>query len=374
MRILFLNQYTPPDPAPTSALIGDLAAYLESRGFETAFLNAGSGYRSKPRTGWRRWWHDGMANLKMLIKGLGLPSADFIICLSDPPGCLVVGALLAKLKGARLIHWAMDVYPEIAAALGALRKDSLIYRLVDHLQKRAYDQCVMLGCLDEDMAAALGVTQDPRLLLCPPWPSRNLILPETTPTKSSDSGRLKWLYSGNLGRAHDYETLLHAQRRLEDEDLPFDLVFQGGGPARTSAMKLAAQLNLKHCQWADYVPEAELIPSLLAADVLIATQKVETRGLLWPSKLALMHLLPRPLVWVGPKEGAVATMLRELPEAHGVFAPGEATELAGWLQQRAHLFKTSTKTPYSKSQLESQMAAQRARAYHQWHDRLMLLA
>lgn len=374
MRVLFLNKYTPPDPAPTSALIGDLAVFLRSKGFETSFVNAGEGYRTKPRTGWRRWWHDGMANLKMLLKGLLQPSTDVIVCLSDPPGCLVVGAILARLKGAKLVHWAMDVYPEIAVALGALRKDSVIYRTVDRLQKFAYDQCVMIACLDEDMAGVLDLKNDKRLLLCAPWPPRDLVLPEVIPTKLSEAKRLKWLYSGNLGRAHEYETLLLAQRQLEEEHVPFDLIFQGGGPARTSAMRLAEKLNLKHCQWLDYVPESQLISSLLEADVLIATQKKETQGLLWPSKLALMRLLSRPIVWVGPKEGAVSEMLRRLPETHGLFAPGEAVELAGWLKKRAGHTDSSSTNSYSSQRLESQLAAERTQAYQQWHDRLILLA
>ena len=40
--------------------------------------------------------------------------------------------------------------------------------------------------------------------------------------------------------------------------------------------------------------------------------------------------LPRPILWVGPVDGAIAKMLREFPHA-GIFAPGQGSEIAEWL-------------------------------------------
>ena len=43
---------------------------------------------------------------------------DVVIAKTDPPLLSVVAAPVAALKGARLVNWLQDLYPEVAAALG----------------------------------------------------------------------------------------------------------------------------------------------------------------------------------------------------------------------------------------------------------------
>jgi hypothetical protein len=142
-----------------------------------------------------------------------------------------------------------------------------------------------------------------------------------------------WVYSGNLGRAHEWRTLLDAQRAVEEAGGEWRLLFQGGGPSWPAAKETAEGLGLKRCDWRAYVAEDELPASLLAADVLVVTQKPETCGLLWPSKLALVTSLPRAILWVGPTDRAIARELKGMPQA-GVFAPGDADGVAKWLEGR----------------------------------------
>ncbi len=76
---------------------------------------------------------------------------------------------------------------------------------------------------------------------------------------------------------------------------------RGTTPARSASTR---------CDWRPYVPEDQLPASLLAADVLAVTQKPETRGLLWPSKLALVTSLPRPSSGLAPRTGPSPATLR----------------------------------------------------------------
>ncbi len=140
-----------------------------------------------------------------------------------------------------------------------------------------------------------------------------------------------WLYSGNLGRAHEWRTLLDAQRLLEARGIPVRLVFQGDGASRPAAMAYAESIGLQRCEWKGYVPESDLNASLTRAQVLVATQRPETLGLLWPSKLALLERLPRPILFIGPTGGAIAGRLRRRP-GMGVFAPGQPEEVAAWIE------------------------------------------
>ena len=366
-RLLCLNQFTPPDKAPTSLLLGELKDGLEQRGWTVDFLGGAQNYRSGKPRGWRRWWREIQCHLHFLWQAAWVSRPSVMLCLTDPPGLPFTAALIARWHGARLVHWAMDVYPEVAVALGEIPQTGRAYRLTAAAVHWAYRQCSLVVCLDEDMAGLMNLHGDPRLMICPPWPPAQLRLPEGSVTPTSS--RIRWLYSGNLGRAHEFETLLQAQLLLEKAQASFDLVFQGGGTMLAEAQQRAGVLGLQHCRWESYVPEESFVASLLSAHVLIATQRTETLGMLWPSKLALLQQLPRATVWVGPAHGAIARSLQQGGPHHGVFSPGQHQALAAWLLGHQDSWR-STSMPCIPGELKARLTLLREDSIRQWHERL----
>ena len=349
MHFLFLNQYAPPDPSPTARLLDDLAKALRASGHTVEVLSQNEGYHQRPARGGSRLrrelaalWAIGWAGLfRRGVQGKK-PQVDVVFSLSSPPGLLAVAALLALWHRAVLAHWAMDLYPELALQLGEIGP-GLPYRVTRAAMGWAYRRCALIVALDEDMQAHLRSTYGVDSRVLPPWPASpaiealdKLMAAERNGAAPYDSAsEWTWLYSGNLGRAHEWETLLEIQARLESRRLPITLVFQGDGAARAAAQARTAVLNLKQCRWKGYAPEAELVPGLMAARVLIVTQRPATRGLLWPSKLALIERLPRAVLWIGPSDGAIAHRLRKRGDA-GVFGPGQAEEGAQWIEAIYH--------------------------------------
>jgi glycosyltransferase involved in cell wall biosynthesis len=326
MRALFLNQYFPPDPAPTGVLLAEIAAELEKGGHTVDFVAARQGYRPGQKQG-GRLIREARALARMLVDGLRRPRAEVVVSATSPPCLLVVATLVAAWHRARSVHWVMDLYPEIAVALGEVR-EGFLARMIGALMRWCYQRTARVVALDEDMAARLrrhGV--EPAIIR--PWVFAP-VLAQIAAADPAAGAEWTWIYSGNLGRAHEWETLLAAQAEVERRGAAIRLLFQGGGPARAAAEVRARELGLRRVEWRDYVPENELPASLLRCHALVVTQLPTAQGLLWPSKLGLAMSLPRPLAWVGPNDGAIAKLLRAFP--HGaVFAPGQSTELAEWL-------------------------------------------
>jgi hypothetical protein len=190
----------------------------------------------------------------------------------------------------------------------------------------------------------------------------------STPISNGAAAPRTWLYSGNLGRAHEYKDLLEAQRLLEASGAPWQLVFQGSGPCRNEAKALASQLGLKNCLWQPYAPSDQLLPSLLAADVLIASQKESLQGLLWPSKLALMTLTARPILWLGPTQGQIATDLATASPLNGLFSPGHPEAIAHWLSSLPP--KDSANLPTQES-IQSRANHLRIQGLNLWANHLL---
>lgn len=330
MRLLLLNQFVPPDGAPTARLLGDLGEACAAAGWEPVLLGAHAGYHKGGQRGVQRLLRDGLAHLKLFWAGLRAGPCDWVVCLSDPPALPFTAALLARCKRARLAHWAMDVYPQVAVALGALPPGP-VSRLVGAAMRFGYREADLLVALDGDMQKLIASVCDRPVQVLPPWPPAiPLSAASAAPTRSTAPLRT-WLYSGNLGRAHEYRDLLDAQRLIEQSGGGWRLVFQGGGPGREEAQAYAAELKLTHCHWLDYAPDDELLASLQQADVLIATQKPSTQGLLWPSKLALMTLLNQPILFLGPHPSQISELLTRTHSNNGIFQPGNPKEIAAWL-------------------------------------------
>lgn len=335
MRFLFLNQYGPPDPVPTARLLGELAERLRARGHEVAIVSQKESYHGRPAQGGGRLRRE-LGALGAILRAGWSPRGgrpDVVLSLSSPPGLLVVAVLLAWRHRARLAHWAMDLYPELALALGETGSGAA-FRGLRWAMGQAYRRCALVIALDEDMRAHLrstyGITNVRVLEPWPPADCERQIADAGTRANEADAP-WTWLYSGNLGRAHEWRTLLDAQRLLEARGVPATLVFQGDGAARKAATAYAESIELRRCEWKGYVPDGGLVGSLLGARLLVVTQRPETRGLLWPSKLALLEWLPRPVLYVGPVEGAVAARLRGRAGT-GVFASGQTEEVAAWVE------------------------------------------
>jgi len=319
-RILFLNQYFPPDHAPTGVLMKEIAEDLAAHGFQCSFVSAAEAYRAPNKTG-KRMIRELSALWKILMEGMRAQKPDLVISGSSPPCLAVVAALVARVHGAKSVHWAMDVYPDLAVELGEIRP-GLLLTAITKAMNWAYDNSHLVIVLDEDMRRRFEAISTGMIR---PW------LPasqggSTEPQASEPT----WIYSGNLGRAHEWETLLEAQSLLEKRGSPMRLVFQGGGASWDLAREKAGRLGLRQCEWRPYVDQEHLRASLLGARAIIVTQKIGTQGLLWPSKLALAMDLERPILWVGPK-GAISALLGKSASA-GIFEPGDATGIANWVE------------------------------------------
>jgi len=332
MRVLFLNQYGEGDSSPTARLVAELAEELRRSGTEVHVSGAGSyGARASGR---RRWLGELKAHTRLFWQALIVPRPDVIVSLTSP-ACLLLPALfVAKLRGARSVHWAMDLYPDIALALGEIRPGPL-FRLLRYAMRFAYWNCDAVVVLDEDMRDHLQRHYQIRPRVIPLWPSAEFLRQMTEPVPPPDEDRWIWLYSGNLGQAHDWRTMLEAQAILEARGLPIWLAIQGDGRGFREAQAFANQHGLVHCLFRSYVPREDVVSSLLSARAWVATRKPEAAGLLWPSKLVLLRILPRPLAWIDSPHSAVSRDLAKR-NATKIFVPGEAKALADWLETCFH--------------------------------------
>ena len=243
-----------------------------------------------------------------------------------------MAAAVARLRGARLVNWLQDLYPEVAAVLGVPGLVPPLLSALEFLRNRslrAASMNVVPGDRMRRRVEDLGVAPG-RVRVIPNWSDGHHIRPIS---RADNPLRHSWGlgerfvvgYSGNFGRSHEFGTVLDAAARLASDDA-VAFLFIGGGAQRESVEREVAQRSLGNCVFQPYQPREALTQSLGAADVHLVTLKPEMEGLIVPSKIYGVLAAGRPVLFIGDRHGE----LGELVESRRIgFAvdPGDAAAL-----------------------------------------------
>jgi colanic acid biosynthesis glycosyl transferase WcaI len=344
--ILLINRVYPPAEGATGQLLAELAEELVRRGYSVTVLasQAGMNVPTTQDAGVRIERVDGLpftraSHLRralsyvslypaMLWRALRLPRHDVVVTLTDPPLLLLLGPLLKWSRGSKLIHWAQDLYPELAEEMEILRKDGVIARMLRQLSTWALQR--------SDKVVAVGHCMKARLCQRGLAPQSLSVIPNWGPLGNGEFGvsnvnsydpkleaqhstlfrqehgvnnKFVVMYSGNLGLAHPFESILDAAERLQFT-LP-DVVFLvvGGGPRLAWVQQQVARRHLENVRFLPFQPKEKLIFSLAAADLHLASMRQELCGLVVPSKVYGVLAAGRPCVFLGPKESEAAQLI-----------------------------------------------------------------
>lgn len=334
MRLTIVNQFYPPDAAPTGRLAADLAEHRAALGDTVTVLASRANYVAMwdqaPRRRFanlkvcRLWtppcaWHGTLGRclgfLAFLLlaawRFLWMPRQDVVVAMTTPP-FLVCAALVHKLRhpACRVILWNMDCYPEVAERDGLIKPGRWISRALRALNRAAFRQLDRVVCLDPAMAELLQANygrpgHSLPTAVVPNWepladcPRCAAAAPHRDRQTSELLGeKFVVIYTGNRGRGHEFDTVLAAAERLRNEPVCF--LFVGGG-TRTPALRQAiAAAHLKNVMLVPYVPQAHLHRLLRAADCALVTLRNEMLGIMSPSKLHASLGFGLPIVYVGP--------------------------------------------------------------------------
>jgi len=329
LRVLILNQFFYPDVSATSQLMTDLAEDLAGYGAQVTALSANVSYvggqtfpgsqvhgqvriervpviRFSRDNIWKRLGSYLSFYISAFFRLLRLPRQDVILVLTTPPLIALVAYAIRLIKGPRMVYLVQDVYPDIAFAFGLMQRQSVIGRTLEavatFLLKRA-DAVIVLGECMRERLAQKGIRNE-TMHVVPNWADGNQIIPvphERNPFRAAHGleGKFVVLYSGNMGRAHDFTAIFRGIKALASEkDLVF--VFIGEGPKKAELEAFAKAEPDVNVRIMGYVPREELKLSMSAADLSVVAVADGLEGLVVPSKLYGVMASGRPVLYVGP--------------------------------------------------------------------------
>jgi len=332
-RVVFVNRYFSPDESATSRMLSDLAFRLADHGVAVAAVTSRQLYENARaalptrevirgvtvhRVNTASWGRARLVGRALdyasfhVAAGLELRRllrrGDVVVAKTDPPLISIAVAAAARSRGALLVNWLQDLFPEVASAIAPGAMPQWLERGLISARDRTLRQAAMNVVLSDGMRGRLlaqGVDST-RIRVIPNWADGTALVPKSS-NDSLTRSRLGLAglvvgYSGNLGRAHEFETLLGAARLLRT-DPGISFLITGSGAKAASLQRAVKEEGLDRFVFQDYQPPELLADSLAASDVHLVSLLPQLEGLIVPSKIYGILAAGRPALCVGEPEG-----------------------------------------------------------------------
>ena len=337
MRILIVTQYFWPE----SFRINDLALGLRDRGHEVTVLTGLPNYPSgRLFPGYSLFSHSDnfegipVARSPLITRGkskglrLALNYLSFALgasllgpwrCRSSvdaifvfEPSPIIVGwpAMVMKWwKGAPILFWVQDLWPESLSATGTLKSGwglGLIDRIVRHIYRHC-DRVLIQSPGFREPIERQAVAPS-KIVEFPNWAEalyQPLELPESAPERAEMPQGFRLLFAGNIGTSQSFPTILRAAELCRDEP-EIKWVILGDGREKGWLEEQVRSRGLSECVSLLGHRPAEAMPRYFAAaDALLITLKDSPAfARVIPSKLQSYLACGKPILGALGGDGA----------------------------------------------------------------------
>ncbi len=362
IKLSVITQFFPPDYAATGQLIEELTKQLGTLGVNVEVFTGQPGYafqtsvappieqlgrvrikRSRATQIWSKQIRGKAINgvLFMMRTILHIlrnrQGSNLLLITTAPPFLPVLGYIAHLLFRIPYVCILYDLYPDIAVDLGVISKNHWLVKLWQSLNRRVWRNAKGLIVLSPEMkerVAAICPQADHKIEVIHSWGDPKAIVPipkeeNWFACEYNLADKFTVLYSGNMGRCHDMDTIIEAAKLLRDE--PIQFVFIGSGAKRKQVIEEAQRLGLDNLIFLPY-QEKHLLPySLTACDLSLVSVDVRFESLVAPSKLYPALAAGRPVAIICSKYSYLRKLMQE-GDCGATFENGDAEGLAEFIR------------------------------------------
>jgi EAL domain-containing protein (putative c-di-GMP-specific phosphodiesterase class I)/CheY-like chemotaxis protein/glycosyltransferase involved in cell wall biosynthesis len=365
-QLKLITQFYPPDFAATGQFMDELAQNLAQQGVDVQVFTAQPGYAFAEgkapdqermgdvwversnflRGGSRRWAGRTFTSLAFCAHTIWhlrqrKHRGDILFLTSEPPFLQVVGLLMNWLFGTRFVTLIYDLYPEVAVELDVLDQNHGLIKFWNIVNKKVWDtaEAIVVPCQTmKDRIVKRHPDLADKITVIHNWADPTWIQPiakASNPFVQEHNLLNKFvvLYSGNMGRCHDMDTILAAAQVLGDE--PVEFIFVGGGPKREIVQQKIQDLGLANCTFLPYQAKSVLPLSLTAGDLSLVSVDVGMEGLVAPSKFYSALCAGRPVAIICEPHSYLRTLVSDA-NCGAAFRNGDGQGLAEFIRHLAN--------------------------------------
>jgi len=263
---------------------------------------------------------------------------DSLLIASNPPYSGIIGIVFKFLRGGKYYFLLQDVFPESAILSGIIKPET---KLIFFLNKLIY-----LVCQNSEKTIILSESMK-KLMECKYPNLRNLCIIENwsienipLSIKENNSFANEYgldkkftvLYSGNIGRLHDIETLAETIKFLNTEQPDIQFVFIGDGAKLKLLKDYQEKFTLNNLLLLPFQPRELLSQTLTACDVALVSLVQGAESIVAPCKLYGMLASGRAIVSISEENSYIDNLLKS-GDCGINCPPGNCEQLADILQK-----------------------------------------
>ncbi len=215
----------------------------------------------------------------------------------------------ARRTGVPVVHWMLDLFPDVLVLASKLRAGSWAERRLRRWVRSMFDGAAANVFLGSRLLAYAEAQFGPipRAKVIPigcdaaPFAGR-------PPLPREEYGPVRLLYCGNFGRMHEVDTIVQSFRVGVSTGVQFD--FRGIGPGMIALAAAVREFGLgEQVRLSGGLPEAEWLEAMGAADVALVTMKPGAEGIVMPSKTYSAMAAGQAVLAVCPRESDLADLI-----------------------------------------------------------------
>ncbi|NEQ49266.1 MAG: glycosyltransferase family 4 protein [Leptolyngbya sp. SIO3F4] len=365
--VKLITQFFAPDYAATGQLLDDLVRELARQGMPTEVFTGQPGYaygdatapsqevfdnlkvyRSRTTRVWsKRIRGKAINGLLFAIRAFlhllrhGCKKDTVLLLTTAPPFLPVVGYIANRFFGIPYFVILYDLYPDIAVELGVVGYNhpiTWLWRRLNLLVWRQSKSLIVLSPAMKERVLGYCPSLVEKVEVIHSWADPKLIKPIEKKDnwfahKHELVDTFTVLYSGNMGRCHDIDTLLETAKLLRDEPIKFVCI--GGGVKREKLIGDVKAECLKNFLFLPYQHKKDIPYSMTACDISLVSISEGMESLVAPSKLYPALAAQRPVAVICPK-GTYLRALINQANCGASFVNGDSTGLADFIRTLAN--------------------------------------
>ncbi|MEH1890706.1 MAG: glycosyltransferase family 4 protein [Nostoc sp.] len=331
-QITIITQYFYPSHAATAQLMTDLAKGLSQKGYQ---INIFTGTQAKdttpelsnqaiinrafsPIAASTSIFNKIICSIFFLLGALKyvilLPRPTLLLIASNPPYAGILGTIFKIVRGGKYHFLLQDIFPESAVMSGIIQPNSfsvIFLKKLIYLTYKYADNIIVLSTSMQYFLENKYPELKEKIKVIENWAVEDIISCDKQANDFAQQYNLDKvftvLYSGNMGRLHDIETIAEAANILKNA--PIQFVFIGDG-AKTKVLKQAIQSNkLKNILLLPYQPREILHLSLTACDLSLVSLIPGAESIVAPSKLYGMLAAGRGIIAISSANSYIDQLL-----------------------------------------------------------------
>jgi glycosyltransferase involved in cell wall biosynthesis len=240
---------------------------------------------------------------------------DVVVFGTNPPFIYYMIPFLAFFRPKlRLVLWGFDIYPEAVIADG-IKIPKILKSLLFWWAGISYRCCGFLVDIGSCMRNRfLAYHPEAKYETIIPWALKEPEFIEKPDDKMRHDlfgdAKLGILYSGTIGKAHQFEEFIVLARELRSRHASIGFCFAGRGNSYQTLLDMVTEED-NNITFASFIQEDLLSLRLAAADIHMISLRPGWEGVSVPSKFFGSLAAGRPLLYSGTPDSCIAQIIKE---------------------------------------------------------------